>query len=1339
MPIHYPTTTGSLYTVNSRSMKRKRLDAQVAVKLQGGCEALFGDVGYQNQVEVVQIAAQSAYNGFNRVDQVSGFRGVMSVALRYGPGGIMVDGSSSSGLAYGLSLFLTWWRAKAKPQPALPTIITTGTLSRLGEVSPIEGMAAKLQGTLSFLEQQDDEINSVFICHPDNAQEINPETRAELNALHCDIVEATSLGDALKALLSDWYDGDGISEPFKGLDSFEYVDQQRFFGREQDVEALIKALNKSNGSLVVAGASGSGKSSLLKAGVIPTLERTDKGCVATFSTPQDIGEDIESWLKSLPDTSDERHLIIIDQAESLFRGIAGDANEWLDNLQSYLNKHPNTQLIISIRDEFIAALSKHNAFSEMQLFTVPAELSHQQWYTIITKQAEYANLSFEEGLIDELMTVAMERRDNLPLMSFLLQQMHAHSDKHTRTITFKDYDAVGKLEGVIDTQAEKAIRKFDEDTLKQWLPILFLHLIWVNEDDSSRLSRPYEVTEQTPPNINALIQALYEEKLLKRISKEKPIYQIAHERLMTSWKRIEDWLKEDKAFALWRQKVTKQAKEWEAKKRPNDLLLGRGLPVNVAKDAMEKHFFELEQAQDSAIFEYIQSSVKIVRLRNNVLIFSIVSIILFLASSWVYSYNKQQQYKNELIINLDKESELASNSVRKLIADGENSRALDLAISVLPKSDKDERPLNPKAMNAAVLAGNIQDILAFLPLRENDRVLNYHFNEGASEIIAVGRENQVYVWSANSFKEIYFHKFKSEVVDAFILKSGKYAIVENDRVTIVNDNNLVGTHGISKCENVIQAILTLDMNLFLTCQNGSLIKWSINSTSIIAHAETNLDDPVTVISPSNNRVLVYSRRSGKVYVYLNDRLENVAINSVPITQRAPVFVRTQIKFLYDGIYMSYGSDRYLYLWEVDTGQLINRIKNDSLVTHAVYSKVGDYFVTGTYSGKINLWRLDRGVTKHLNQMSTSSSVTGLRLISSAREIIVSDLAGNIYVQSLDVGEKIQKIFKSISVRDSIQFSESSNLILSSFNNHYQSMLILTKRKNTLPVTLTTMKSGLRDFIVNPVAFVAALSTEKSVEFFDSRNGYPLFYDSYADGVSFLAYSNSKIFVATSNKIYVYDLKGNLDWSEILESKKLFEFDGTVSSFSEFENGYMKVNFSDSDDFGYIKTNSEIITNFKVSVECFDYEFCVNNQIVENGPYYFRKLKDGSFDVYSKDNFEVLFNTSSDWIGRPSYFVYVRNEEAINLVLEGTEGIKIYPELKDLTMIELQEKLPVNFQVYKRVNSITSDYDGERAKSILIKHGVNSFAKPVPKQLGKEDFDANLPIGYIEEDHLEKLN
>jgi energy-coupling factor transporter ATP-binding protein EcfA2 len=712
-------------------MKRKRLDAQVAVKLQGGSEALFGDVGYQHQVEVVQIAAQAAYNGFNRVDQVSGFRGVVSVALSHGPGGVMVDGSSSSGLAYGLSLFLSWWKAKAKPQPALPSIIATGTLSRLGEVTPIEGMAAKLQGTLSFLEQQDDETDSVFICHPDNAQEINPVTREELNALHCDIIEATSLGDALKLLLGDWFDGDGISEPFKGLDSFEYVDQQRFFGREQDVEALINALNKSDGSLVVAGASGSGKSSLLKAGVIPAIERTEQGCVATFSTPQDIGKDIESWLNSLPDTSDERHLIIIDQAESLFRGIAGDANEWLDTLQNYLNQRPNTQLIISIRDEFIAALSKHSAFSEMQLFTVPAELSHQQWYTIITKQAEYANLSFEEGLVDELMTVAMERRDNLPLMSFLLQQMHAHSDKLTRSITFKDYDAVGKLEGVIDTQAEKAIRNFDEDTLKQWLPILFQHLIWVNEDDSTTLSRPYEITEQTPQNINVLIQVLYEEKLLKRISKDKPIYQIAHERLMTSWKRIEDWLKEDKAFLLWRQKVTKQAKEWDENNRPKELLLAKGLPINEARKWKDERLFELNYFGE-LINEYVHSSSLQVKRQSQKITAYILTVIFCLTAAMLYA---QTQYHEAV-----KNKEIAENKVREANAQrdafytaqsrflaaqsfdaasrGEFDTAAILALHAIPgpygdPSTNHSRPSIPEAMAAYSYSVDILERVRF--------------------------------------------------------------------------------------------------------------------------------------------------------------------------------------------------------------------------------------------------------------------------------------------------------------------------------------------------------------------------------------------------------------------------------------------------------------------------------------------------------------------------------------------------------------------------------------------------------------------------------------------------
>ena len=91
----------------------------------------------------------------------------------------------------------------------------------------------------------------------------------------------------LGELLGKSYDGDPLVrwEPFKGLKSFDYEDSVRFFGRDKDVDRLYDDIKKNNGLLIVAGASGTGKSSLIKAGLITRLEQENNQLHWAYTTP----------------------------------------------------------------------------------------------------------------------------------------------------------------------------------------------------------------------------------------------------------------------------------------------------------------------------------------------------------------------------------------------------------------------------------------------------------------------------------------------------------------------------------------------------------------------------------------------------------------------------------------------------------------------------------------------------------------------------------------------------------------------------------------------------------------------------------------------------------------------------------------------------------------------------------------------------------------------------------------------------------------------------------------------------------------------------------------------
>lgn len=470
---------------------------------------------------------------------------------------------------------------------------------------------------LQWLESQSDKQHIVFVCHPDSYDEF-PELVCRLRANNCEFLVGKSIVDILKQLSNQNYSFNGSTNPFKGLFSYEYVDRNRFFGRDEEVERLINALSFDK-PLLLSGASGSGKSSILKAGVLPKLIDKHHAFFYTVSEPLNIGENIEYWIRTELDdnsSSDSAAIVIIDQCEQLFDWPDNVWQAWIDALLEYYQHTEKLYLLLGIRSDAEYKLKQHSGFKTSTTYTaetLSSEINVEQWYKIINSQAQYANFSIDDALLNRLVEDAIQSNGNLPLVSLLLETLYEKSKN--LQITLEDYPQKEKgLKGIINAQANLAMVDFTLQEKSDYMPILFQLLIDVNDIDASTArSKTLIVGDTTPEVISHMAEALFKRRLLRKINSRKTLkdevaYRIAHESLITGWKEVTQWIKNDFAFQLWLNTIRQMNGAWNRADKNADYLIKGKSQLNETSHYIDSKYEALScEANDP--LRFLQTSI----------------------------------------------------------------------------------------------------------------------------------------------------------------------------------------------------------------------------------------------------------------------------------------------------------------------------------------------------------------------------------------------------------------------------------------------------------------------------------------------------------------------------------------------------------------------------------------------------------------------------------------------------------------------------------------------------------------------------------------------------------
>lgn len=369
------------------------------------------------------------------------------------------------------------------------------------------------------------------------------------------------------------------ASPFLGLWPFGPDDAERFFGRDDLIKEVARCVYGPGSLHVVTGQSGSGKTSLLRAGVIPRLQR--QGWEVRYMTPgsDPLGKMAEREDSlSAPDT-----VLVVDQFEELFAPeVAEDDRRGFVQCLARL-----PAVLIALRADFYSRCLPYpelvRALQENQVIVRP--MTTDELRVMIKESAEKARLILEENLTDILLreVVGLQEDRNqaaaLPLLSHALYETWQRRAHH-KLLTLAGYRDTGGIDKAIGQTAQKVYDDMD-DAGKLRMRSLLPRMVRLG-DDTEDTRRPLHLANLSAHE-RQILDALAERRLVT-ISEEHA--ELAHDAMLYAWPKLQEWIKEDRTALLTAGQLDDAARAWE-QAGGGDEYLYPGTRVNTVKDILE--------------------------------------------------------------------------------------------------------------------------------------------------------------------------------------------------------------------------------------------------------------------------------------------------------------------------------------------------------------------------------------------------------------------------------------------------------------------------------------------------------------------------------------------------------------------------------------------------------------------------------------------------------------------------------------------------------------------------------------------------------------------------------
>jgi WD40 repeat protein/DNA-binding SARP family transcriptional activator len=434
--------------------------------------------------------------------------------------------------------------------------------------------------------------------------------------------------------------------PYRGLAAFREQDAQFFFGREGFTQQLEEAVQRQSLIAVIVGSSGSGKSSVVYAGLLPRLRSSDDWQIASFRPGEHPFRSLAVALLPLlePETKETdrliqagkletalsqgevslasvgaraaqmgeaaRHLLlVVDQFEEIYT-LCSDTEvrrQFLDQLLSVFEERsvqsdPRLVLLLTMRADFMGQALAYRPFADalQQAAVLLGPMNREELRSAIEKPAELQGAAFEAGLVDRLLDDVGTEPGNLPLLEFALTLLWEHQE--SGWLTHAVYDSIGLIDGALASYADQVYASLEPGEQGRAKSAL-LQLVKPGEgtEDTRRVASKGELGDE---NWDA-IQHLADRRLVVtgRDALGNETAEVVHEALIQKWGRFKEWMEADRAFRSWQERLRVNLRQWQESGREAGALQS-GARLSTAQEWLTERGGDLSKAET----EYILAS-----------------------------------------------------------------------------------------------------------------------------------------------------------------------------------------------------------------------------------------------------------------------------------------------------------------------------------------------------------------------------------------------------------------------------------------------------------------------------------------------------------------------------------------------------------------------------------------------------------------------------------------------------------------------------------------------------------------------------------------------------------
>jgi serine/threonine protein kinase len=468
----------------------------------------------------------------------------------------------------------------------------------------------------------------------------------------------------------------GDESPYAGLSAFQESNADLFFGRTHEVAALVHRL-RDEPLVAVVGPSGVGKSSFVRAGVVPALKRLGESWEALVVRPgrdpvaalasalaptgmsttsgsvaEDVREasDLRAQLASEPGRAGSmlrayarrrgrKVLVFVDQLEELFtlapdpaerRAFSACLAAMADDAASPV------RVVVSVRSDFLDRVFEDARLAEVRpglfFLTTPGDESLRD---ALALPAEVAGYRFESpAMLDELVRDLRSTDGALSLLQFAATQLWEARDVAHKVLTRASYEAIGGIAGALARYADHVLEELSSDA-RRAARELFLRL--VTRERTRAIVSLEELQELFPDRsaFDRVVDQLVQSRLLVVQKSERGnTIEIVHESLIRSWPALRRWLDESGEDAQFLEQLRAGAKQWDAGSRRRGLLW-RGETADEARRFQRRYRGQLPEAQQGFLDAVVAQATRTARIKRTLVAGGIGALMLIVAASMV--------------------------------------------------------------------------------------------------------------------------------------------------------------------------------------------------------------------------------------------------------------------------------------------------------------------------------------------------------------------------------------------------------------------------------------------------------------------------------------------------------------------------------------------------------------------------------------------------------------------------------------------------------------------------------------------------------------------------------